>query len=321
MSFQASTQSSVPSSEAAPVQGSLLRDLVVSLRPRQWLKNSLLFMALIFSVNQYWSPGDLTSVTSFLSKSLTAFGLFCIMSSAGYLLNDLLDAPQDREHPVKRYRPIAAGRLSPTVVLATAGLLGLGGLAGSVVLSPSFGLVAAGYIVLTTAYSLGIKHQVLLDVCFLAMGFVLRAVAGAVAIGVPISPWLYVCTFLGALFLAIPKRRHEFILLEDKASSHRKALAEYSPALLDQMVNVVAPSTVIAYSLYTFSAESLPRNHAMMWTIPFVLYGIFRYLYLVYHEELGGSPEEALLGDVPLMADVFLWLVVSSTILLVFRGQ
>ncbi len=323
MSHQTPAQPDIASARvsAVPATAPLWQDLLRSLRPKQWLKNGLLCLAALFSVNQYWFPSEPGALISILSRSFAAFGLWCMLSSAEYLLNDFMDAAQDREHPTKRFRPIAAGRISKAVVLGVTGVLLGGGLIGSFALSTAFGLVALGYVALTTSYTLGLKHQVIIDVCILSMGFVLRAVGGAVAIDVPISPWLYVCTFLGALFLAIPKRRHELLLLDEKAGTHRRALEEYSPILLDQMINVVAPSTVIAYSLYTFSAETLPKNHAMMWTIPFVLYGVFRYLYLVYQKSLGGSPEETLLSDAPLIIDIVLWLTVAAGVLLFFRGQ
>ena len=298
---------------------SVLVDLVASFRPKQWTKNGLVFLALVFSVNQYWTPADLDTTLLLLRDTFFAFLLFSFLSSAEYLLNDLVDVAQDREHPQKRYRPLAAGRLSPTVVLGSAGLLAAAGLLGSFLLAPVFGLVASGYVALMVAYTLVLKHLVILDVFVIAGGFLLRAVGGAAVIGVPVSPWLYLCTTLGALFIGLTKRRQELVLLQDQASSHRRILREYTPALLDQMINVVTSSTVITYSLYTFSAESLPANHAMMLTIPFVLYGIFRYLYLVHTRNLGGSPEEVLLRDKPLLLDILLWLAVSGAILVMFR--
>lgn len=298
----------------------MIFDLFLSLRPKQWTKNLLVFLAFVFSVKQYWDPADFTLTSVLLRDSGLAFILFCALSAATYLINDLVDAPQDREHPLKRLRPIAAGRIPTSLVVATACVLAMLGVAGSFVLEYSFGLVAVGYTALMLAYSVRLKHIVILDVFAIAAGFLLRAVGGALVIHVPISPWLYLCTILGALFIALIKRRQEIVLLDQQASNHRRILDEYSTVLLDQMINVVTPSTVIAYSLYTFSAESLPANHAMMLTIPFVLYGIFRYLYLTHSKNMGGSPEDVLLKDKPLVCDVILWVVVSGAILVLFRG-
>ncbi|HLC30860.1 MAG TPA: decaprenyl-phosphate phosphoribosyltransferase, partial [Dehalococcoidia bacterium] len=247
---------------------SVLVELVASFRPKQWAKNALVFLALVFSVNQYWTLADLDTTLLLLRDTFSAFLLFSVLSSAEYLVNDLVDVAQDREHPQKRYRPLAAGRLSPAIALGSAGLLAAAGLLGSFLLAPVFGLVAFGYVALMVAYTFVLKHLVILDVFVIAGGFLLRAVGGAVVIGVPVSPWLYLCTTLGALFVGLTKRRQELVLLQDQASNHRRILQEYTPALLDQMINVVTSSTVITYSLYTFSAESLPANHAMMLTIP-----------------------------------------------------
>lgn len=307
-----------PGQDARP---SVLRDLVLSARPKQWPKNGLVLLALLFSVNEYWTPSAAGLASGLIATSLAAFLLFCLLSSAEYLINDYVDAATDREHPSKRRRPIAAGRLTRIQVLGAAAVLGGAGLAGSALLQPAFGVVAALYFGLMVAYTLVLKHVVILDVFSIALGFVLRAAGGAVAIGVPISPWLYLCTILGALFIGFAKRRQEIVLLQEGATNHRRILQEYSPALLDQMINIVSASTLIAYGLYTFSAENLPRNHAMMATTPFVMYGIFRYLYLVHHKNLGGSPEEVLLTDRPLAVDIALWLALSVMILVAFRGS
>ena len=299
---------------------SLAMELLRAMRPRQWTKNALIFLALVFSVNQYWTPADLDATRVLVGRTMLAFLLFCAVSGAEYLINDLIDAPQDRQHPEKRHRPLASGRLSPTLALVSAGILASGSILGGLMLQGAFGLFVLTYFVLMLAYSLVLKHVVIIDVFVIAMGFVLRTVAGAVVISVPISPWLYLCAVLGALFIGFTKRRQELLELGDQAGNHRKILDEYSPALLDQMISVVTPSTVIAYSLYTFSAEGLPRNHAMMVTIPFVLYGVFRYLYLVHMKNLGSSPEEVLLTDRPLLVDILLWLAVSGGVLVFFRG-
>ena len=281
--------------------------LLTSVRPKQWTKNSLVFLGLIFSL----SLGEQNLVV----RASTAFVAFCALASAAYLLNDLIDLERDRQHPIKRKRPIAAGHISPLLAAAVAALLAALGVLLAVGLGYSFSVVALLYLALTISYSLFLKQVVILDVLAVAAGFVLRAAAGAVAIGVPISPWLYVCTVLGALFIAFCKRRHELLLLQASAGDHRRILQEYTVPLLDQMISLVASATVIAYSLYTFSAENLPENHAMMLTIPFVLYGIFRYLYLIHVKGDGGSPEEVLLSDRPLLATVIGWGAASTAVL------
>jgi len=309
------TTSQPPVAGANPVLA-LLR----ALRPRQWTKNGMVFLALVFSVNQYWSPGNTAVAANLLLRCLATFALFCMIASAEYLVNDVRDAPQDRLHPQKRRRPIASGALSPVVALVVAAVLATASLVGSYLMSPALAAVVAVYAVMMGCYSFGLKRVVILDVFVIALGFVLRAGAGAVAIGVPVSPWLYMCTVLGALFLALAKRRAELTLLQGAAGSFRSNLEEYTPALLDQMIGVVTPSAVIAYSLYTFTAESLPSNHAMMVTIPFVLYGVFRYLYLVHTRDLGGSPEEVLFSDRPLLGAIVLWVAVSALVLIAYRG-
>jgi 4-hydroxybenzoate polyprenyltransferase len=298
---------SIVSEGASAQQMSLSKALLISIRPKQWSKNGLLFLGLVFSHS--------LAHPALLSRASLAFLDFCLLASATYLINDLLDAEKDRQHPIKCKRPIASGRISPSLAATTSAVLLIVSLGLAVALGGPY-LVSAGlYILLTVTYSVWLKHIVILDVLAVAAGFVIRAAAGAVVIGVPISPWLYVCTMLGALFLVFCKRRHEMVLLEASAASHRRILEEYSIPLLDQMISVVTSATVIAYSLYTFSAENLPRNSAMMLTIPFLLYGIFRYLYLIHVRGVGGSPEELLLTDRPLMATVFGWGVLSTLIL------
>ncbi|MFN8532238.1 MAG: decaprenyl-phosphate phosphoribosyltransferase [Dehalococcoidia bacterium] len=293
----------------------LFLSLVRSLRPKQWIKNAAVFMAAVFTINLYWRPGDLASLLAVFGRSLAAFVLFCMLASATYLINDVADIERDRAHPRKRFRPIAAGLVPVRLALALAAGLVLLALPFAFLLSREFGLVTTIYFASQFLYSYVLKHQVILDVFTIAAGFALRVVGGAFAIDVPVSPWLYVCTILGALFLGLCKRRHELLLLEDGATNHRKTLEAYTPQLLDQMIAVVTSSTVIAYSLYSFSAENLPKNHAMMLSIPFVLYGLFRYLYLVYQRGLGGSPDELLLRDKPLLLDVALWIGTSLLVL------
>jgi 4-hydroxybenzoate polyprenyltransferase len=307
---------------AALTAGSLLnqaRYVLVSMRPRQWTKNLIVYMAFVFSINQEWEPHDASSWAPLLGKATLATLIFCLVSGADYLFNDVRDRESDHLHPVKRRRPVAAGLLSPNAAVAWAAVLALIGLGGSFALDLRAGGVVAGYIALMLAYSYHLKHMVLLDLGAIAAGFVLRAMVGALVIDVPISPWLYVVTALGALFLVINKRRAELLLLEEGANQHRATLEEYTPALLDQMSTVVTASTLVAYGLYTFTAENLPDNHAMMLTLPFVLYGIFRYFYLVHTRDEGGQPEEILLRDWPLIIDIALWLTTAIVVLLVYR--
>jgi 4-hydroxybenzoate polyprenyltransferase len=296
-----------------------LRYLFLAMRPRQWTKNGIVFLALVFSVGQQYHLGDPSTWVPKLLESLAAFACFTAVSSADYLVNDIRDIASDRAHPRKRYRPIAAGLLPAQTAWAGAVVLALAGNAGAFALHWRVGLVIVAYTVLMLAYSYKLKHVVLLDLMVIAAGFVLRAMAGALAIEVPISPWLYVVTALGALFLGINKRRAELELLADGAVNHRKILDEYTTDLLDQMASTVTAAVLMAYGLYTFTAEGLPQNHSMMLTIPFVLYGIFRYLYLVHAKSEGGSPEEVLLRDVPIMLTVIGWIVTAAIVLLVAR--
>jgi 4-hydroxybenzoate polyprenyltransferase len=295
------------------------RYLLISLRPKQWTKNLLVYMALLFSVGETWHLRDVDSWLPLLGKATATFVLFCLVCSAEYLVNDIRDRETDLLHPGKRLRPIASGRLSVATAGVWAAVLAAVGLAGSFAIEPRVGFVVLGYTGVTLAYSFYLKHVVLLDLMIIAAGFVLRAMAGAFVIDVPISPWLYVVTALGALFLAINKRRAELVLLKEDANQHRPILDEYTPQLLDQMASIVTASTLVAYGLYTFTAAALPANHSMMLTTPFVLYGIFRYLYLVHARGEGGSPEEVLLKDWPLIVDVVLWVAVSAGILALAR--
>jgi 4-hydroxybenzoate polyprenyltransferase len=287
----------------------VLVSLLKELRPKQWTKNAIVFAGLVFAKKL----GDPSAVL----LALAAFVIFCLLSSVVYVINDMLDVEGDRQHPKKRFRPLAAGDISMTQARVLVGVLLLATLPPAFLLNPMFGLVASIYFISNVAYSLRLKHVVILDVFMIASGFVLRAIAGAVVIRVEISPWFLLCTTLAALFLALAKRRHEMVLLSAGAASHRKILQEYSLPLLEEMLAVVASSTVMAYSLYTFFAPNLPANHAMMWTIPFVLYAIFRYLYLVYRKDLTGSPEEALLKDTPLLICILLFGLSSVIILYV----
>lgn len=276
-------------------------NLLVSVRPGEWTKNTFVFAGLIFG-RQLTEPGA-------VAASIAAFLIFCALAGAVYLVNDVADRERDRQHPRKRFRPIASGALSPRVALGTAAVLIAGGLTASWWLRPAFGAVATTYVSLLALYSGPLKHIVIIDVLTIAIGFVLRVAAGAIAVDVPMSQWLLVCTILLALFMGLSKRRHELTLLADGAIGHRRILQEYSPYLLDQMISVVTASTLMAYVFYAISEETAAKfgTSLLGLTIPFPLYGIFRYLYLVHHREGGGSPAELLLNDRPLLACVALW--------------
>jgi 4-hydroxybenzoate polyprenyltransferase len=275
--------------------------VIVSLRPRQWVKNLFVFAGLMFS-QQLFTPQAW--------RAVAAFALFCGLSGAIYLLNDVADAEKDRLHPVKRRRPVASGALPRGAALVIGLALLAVSLAVSFALGARFGLVAVGYGVLLTAYSVWLKHLVILDVLTVAVGFVLRAVAGAVAVEADISGWLLICTVLIALFLALGKRRHEYLTLHGDAAAHRPILAEYSEGFIDQMIAVVTASTVTAYALYTMSPETVAKfqTRLLPLTLPFVLYGIFRYLYLLYRRELGGNPSDLVLSDRALLLNTVLWI-------------
>jgi 4-hydroxybenzoate polyprenyltransferase len=286
----------------------LLWAIVRSLRPRQWAKNLFVFAGLVFS-QQLLTPKAWTAGAAFL--------LFCALSGAIYLLNDVADAEKDRLHPEKRRRPVASGALPRGLAIAVGVALIAVALVLSFRLSLDFGLVAAAYAVLLTAYSVWLKRLVILDVLTVAIGFVLRAVAGAVAIEVDISGWLLICTVLVALFLALGKRRHEYLTLHGDAAAHRPILAEYSEGFLDQMIAVVTASTVTAYALYTMSPETVAKFHSRLLplTLPFVLYGVFRYLYLLYRRQLGGNPSDLFLQDRALIVNTLCWILALIVIL------
>jgi 4-hydroxybenzoate polyprenyltransferase len=297
--------------EAVSPRPSVLKALFLTLRPEQWTKNLLVFAGVMF--------GGRLLDTSALRDALGAFAAFCALSSAVYVFNDLADCRADRRHPLKRHRPIACGDLPIRAAALAGGALAVAALIGATLIGPRLGLVAATYLVLLLLYSTVLKHVVIVDVLVIAGGFVLRAVAGAVAVEVPISHWLLICTTLLALFLALSKRRHELTLLGDGAIGHRPILEEYSPYLLDQMIAVVTASTLVAYVLYTTDADTAARlgTSRLGLTIPFVLYGIFRYLYLVHQKRGGGNPSAMLVTDRPLLACVALW-AVSVAVLLYF---
>jgi 4-hydroxybenzoate polyprenyltransferase len=286
------------------------------MRPRQWIKNFMIFPAMVFA-GQFF---DLESLV------LTAMGfvVFCCVSGAVYLFNDIQDVEKDREHPKKRFRPIPSGDLPVAVAMRGAGIIMVLSLGGSLAMNlvsskvgfDFFGICVA-YLLLQVAYSKVLKHVVILDVGVIATGFVLRVLAGGAILNLMVSPWIIICTTLLALFLGFGKRRHEIVLLEDDAGTHRKILKEYSPYYLDQMIAVVTASTVVAYSLYTLDPTTIERlgTSRLPITIPFVIYGIFRYLYLVHQKEEGGSPSRILLTDKPLLIDIALYFVTVVVLL------
>lgn len=287
-----------------------VRAILKSMRPAQWTKNFFVFAALIFARKFFDEP--------LLLRVGGAFLIFCLQSGAFYIFNDFCDREEDKAHPKKSQRPIARGDLKPAEALTTFILFSLGSLGAAFFLHRSLFLVVVLYFLLQLAYSLKLKQVVILDIFVIAAGFVIRVIAGGLVIDVPISSWLLICASLLALFLAMSKRRHELVLLEDRASEHRPILKEYSAYLLDQMIAVVTASTLIAYCLYTISEETVEKfgTRNLVWTSGFVLYGIFRYLYLVHQKKKGGSPEEIVLQDKPLLANIVLW--IGAVILILY---
>jgi 4-hydroxybenzoate polyprenyltransferase len=301
----------LPVQKIHKIRKMIVKETIKSLRPHQWTKNFFVFAPLIFSENIFNVP--------LILRSVFAFVLFCVLSGAVYIWNDLRDIEEDRLHPVKSQRPLASGRLGKTPAIVAFFCLCFLGLGLACVVSLLFFILALGYVLLQVAYSAWLKHVVILDVLLVAAGFLLRVIAGAVAIEVDISEWLLICTFLLALFIALSKRRHELVFLEKEASNHRPILKEYSPYLLDQMISVVTASTVVAYCLYTISEKTVAKfgSSNLIFTVPFVLYGIFRYLYLIHQKCEGGSPEGLLIKDRPFFLGILLWIVSAIVILYV----
>lgn len=291
-----------------PGRGATGLALLQTMRPKQWTKNVVVFAPLVFDEKLF--------LPSYFLRSLAAFMLFCLISSTVYIINDLADIEKDRLHPRKRKRPLPSGRLSPRVAMLAAAFFILVSIPAALLLDTGFALILTGYLLMNIAYSFYLKNLVIIDVMVIAAGFVLRVAGGVAVIGVArFSPWLYLVITLGALFLGFGKRRHELLLLEGGADSHRAILAEYTVPFLDQLIGLVTASMVMSYSLYTFSAPNLPTNHAMMLTIPLVMYGMFRYLYLIHVKKEGGAPDELLLSDKPLLLTGISWVVAVVLIL------
>lgn len=297
-----------------PPRWPALTDVLLAMRPNQWTKNAVVLAAFFFG---YWDRSQGLSPADGLTRALPAALLFCLISSGVYLLNDVRDATADRLHPTKRFRPIAAGRISAPFAVLSGILMVVLGLAAAWCLSPPFAGVAATYVTIQLAYTLWLKHIALLDVFVIAAGFVLRAIAGALALTVDISAWLLLCTFLLALFLALCKRRHEKLFAEENGSRSRASLEQYDRQLLDLLIAITAAATILGYCLYTLSDATVAKfgTSWLGFTIPFVVFGLFRYLDLVFRHEKGDRPEKILLTDVPILVDLALYAV---TVVLVF---
>lgn len=294
--------------KVTPQYNHLFLTLLHQLRIKQWTKNLLVFAVLLFSLEQF----------SMLNLAYTVIGffLFCFVSGTVYILNDYMDLEADRIHPTKRYRPMASGALNPKMTLIFGIALLIGSLLCSLFISPLFAVVLTAYFVLNVLYSLKLKEVVIIDIMIIAAGFVLRAIAGGLIIHVNLTPWFLLCTLLLSLFLAVGKRRNELIILDEESTSHRKVLGKYNVMLLDQLMVIVATSTIICYSMFTFSSG---RTIHLMWTIPLVIYGIFRYLYLVHVEEKGGSPDRILLEDKHILFTAVLYVLTVLVILISFE--
>ena len=294
--------------------------LLRAMRPRQWTKNLVVFIPLFFTVNEAWRPSDLTTGAEFVARSVAAFIIFSAVSGAIYIVNDIADVKNDRAHPRKRRRPIASGDLASGPAAATAAAVIILAVGAAFALEPQLGGVALGYVLTMIAYSWVLKSIILVDVFAISAGFVLRVVAGAAALGVPISIWLFICTGLGALFIALSKRRSELAVAGELAAEQRRLLGSYSLGRLDQLIAVVGTSALISYSLYTLTASNLPDNNTMMLTIPFVAFGLFRYMYLVRVRDRGENPEEVVVTDLPMILTIVLWVFAGASILVAFRG-
>ncbi|WP_149846932.1 decaprenyl-phosphate phosphoribosyltransferase [Paenibacillus sp. 37] len=295
-------------SSPATGTGSTVSGLFRLLRPKQWTKNLLLFAALLFSFEEIRAETILATLLGFI--------LFSLVAGCVYILNDFVDRDRDRQHPVKKYRPMASGQVNPSHALLFGIILLILSVGTAFMMNPLFGVLCIVYFLLNVSYSFVLKHLVILDMMTIAAGFVLRAIAGGVLIHVPFTPWFLICTMLLSLFLAIGKRRNELTLLEGNTGSHRKVLDNYSITLLDQFNTIVTTATIISYSLFTFTSD---RTIHLMWTIPLVIYGMFRYLYLIHMKNQGGSPDRVLFEDKPILITVMLYVISVITIFAIFE--
>ena len=294
-----------------------MTDAVRLLRPLQWVKNGLVFLPFLFAIDIAWSPDSLSEVPALLGRLAVLFLGFCALSSGVYVFNDLMDRKADREHPRKRTRPIASGSVGVPVAIALIVALVAGGLAAAWYLGIVLLMVGGVYLAINVAYCLGGKNIVLLDVFAVASGYVIRAVSGALAIDVDPSPWLYTTTGAGALFIVLGRRYAEVRLAGDGADRQRRVLARYSGPFISQLLIISATAALLSYTLYTIEAENLPENNAMLFTLPLVALGLFRYLYLLNHSSDAEAPEQLMVRDLPLLATVAAWLAVSAAVLLI----
>jgi 4-hydroxybenzoate polyprenyltransferase len=311
-----------------------LRAIIKEARPKQMIKNGLVLVPLFFTINIWYSSNDFGGMAVIFGRAFAALAIFGLLSAAVYFINDAVDAERDRMHPRKRYRPIAAGHISIPWAYGIASIMIAVGLVAAFIVSTPLVLIGTAYLAINLAYSWWLKNIVLIDVMTVASGFVLRAVAGSIAINhmvitngtttselnLAISPWLYLVTAMGALFIALGKRRSELHLAGDNSELQRPILSEYSVPILDTLISIVATATLISYTLYTFGTgvteANVPGDHSMMLSIPFVAYGILRYIYLLHSEEVGETPEEILIRDKPLLINICLWLITGSSVLM-----
>ena len=297
----------------------LVTPIFVSMRPKQWSKNLLIFFALLFSVQESWDITSWSTVDSMLANSIIAFIIFSAISGSIYLINDVIDYRKDSIHPVKSTRPIASGKLSRRIGLIAGTSILMLGLILSFLLNINFGWIVIGYVILMTSYSICLKNFILIDCFAISAGFALRAIAGATVVDVPISLWLYLCTGLGALVIALGKRRSELATFGKIAQLQRNSLRSYTITLIDCASLLAIISTIAVYVTYTFTATNLPNNYLMALTVPMVIYGLLRYAYLVHIKNLGESPEDLLLSDKHLFGTATIWIAVTALILIIFR--
>ena len=290
--------------------------LVMALRPRQWIKNLLIFLPFVFAVKVAWDLHNLSPVPAILLRLVVVFLAFCALSSAVYLFNDLMDRKADRAHPTKRHRAIASGKVGTSSALVVMVALGAGGLVASVLVDRVLGGICLIYLIINASYSLGIKRVVLVDVLLVSSGYVIRATAGAVAIDVTPSPWLYATTAAGALFIVLGRRYAEVRLAGEDAAGQRSVLQQYGGPFIGQLLTISGTAALVAYTLYTVNAANLPANHTMMLTVPFVTFGLFRYLYLLNNSKEAETPEQLISRDIPLVLTILCWMAVAAAVLL-----